>query len=57
MFNFNIFFSAILINQEMTDQGKIEAALAAVGYDTENLRAEDDVYEKLPECCQYKRAK
>jgi hypothetical protein len=31
--------------------------LASVGHDTEKFRAPDNVYEKLPGCCHYERAK
>jgi len=30
--------------------------LAGVGHDTENYRAEDKVYDALPDCCKYERA-
>jgi copper chaperone CopZ len=33
----------------------IEQAIAAVGHDTENIKASDDVYEELHECCKYER--
>jgi mercuric ion binding protein len=33
----------------------IEKAITAVGYDTEHMRAEDSVYEKLHSCCKYER--
>jgi mercuric ion binding protein len=34
---------------------KIQRRLAAAGHDTENFKAGDDVYSKLPECCHYQR--
>ena len=34
---------------------KIEKAIAAVGYDTENEKASDEAYDKLHECCKYER--
>jgi Cu(I)/Ag(I) efflux system membrane fusion protein len=33
----------------------VETAVAAVGHDTEHHRAPDEVYEKLPECCLYRK--
>lgn len=36
---------------------KIEEAVAAVGYDTENVKAKQEVYNKLPGCCKYERIK
>ena len=35
----------------------IHKAIAAVGYDTEKVRADDKAYKKLPGCCQYEREK
>ncbi|MCK5846167.1 MAG: copper chaperone [Bacteroidales bacterium] len=32
----------------------IEKAVAEVGHDTENFKAEDKVYNKLPKCCLYR---
>lgn len=34
---------------------KIHQAVAAVGHDTDKVRAEDKVYKKLHECCHYDR--
>lgn len=38
-----------------TDIDKIQKAIADVGYDTENYRADDDVYKNLHYCCKYER--
>lgn len=38
-----------------TNTQKIEAAIAAAGYDTPDVRATDDAYGKLDACCQYAR--
>ncbi len=34
---------------------KIQKAIAAAGYDTQDFTAPDDVYNKLHECCKYDR--
>jgi mercuric ion binding protein len=34
---------------------KIEQAIVSVGHDTENFKAQDNVYVSLPECCHYPR--
>jgi len=34
---------------------KIQALVAAVGHDTEKVRASDAVYNALPDCCHYSR--
>jgi len=38
-----------------TNLSKIEKAVAASGYDTQNLTAPEDAYNKLHSCCQYDR--
>lgn len=40
-----------------TDVHKVEMAIANAGHDTEMHKAKDEVYEKLPGCCQYDRVK
>jgi len=42
-------------NEALTSQQIIEEHIAAVGHDTENVRAEDHVYENLHGCCLYER--
>ena len=36
---------------------EIQKKIASVGHDTEAMKAEDSVYEKLPGCCLYERKK
>ena len=36
---------------------KIEKKVAAAGYDTQNVKANDGAYNNLAECCQYDRKK
>jgi hypothetical protein len=40
-----------------TDRDALSKKLASVGHDTEKYKAPDNVYEKLPACCHYTRAK
>ena len=40
-----------------TNQADILKRIALAGYDSDNFLAPDDVYAKLPECCQYERVK
>ena len=42
-------------NPEKVSVDDIEKAIAAVGHDTENHRAPDDIYDDLPGCCLYDR--
>jgi periplasmic mercuric ion binding protein len=38
-----------------TSQEKIEKAIAAAGYDANNIKRDEAAYAKLPACCQLKR--
>jgi len=40
-----------------TSRDKLSKKLASVGHDTEKYRAPDDVYDGLPACCHYERAR
>jgi len=42
-------------DSSITSLDAIKKAIAAVGYDTEEHRASDEVYKKLHGCCQYER--
>lgn len=41
---------------ENVDIQDIHKAIANVGYDTEEVIAKDEAYNKLHKCCQYERA-
>jgi mercuric ion binding protein len=41
-------------NPDMTSTDDIEKALAKVGHDTDNYKAEDAIYDALPGCCKYR---
>ena len=43
-------------DQSKTDIHKVHSAIAKAGHDTEMHRASDETYEKLHNCCKYKRA-
>jgi periplasmic mercuric ion binding protein len=47
----------VTFDSTKTDVHKIHMAIAKVGHDTEMHKAKKEVYEKLPECCKYERAK
>lgn len=34
---------------------EVQKNIAAIGYDTDDFRAEDEVYENLHHCCKYER--
>ncbi|OQX80149.1 MAG: hypothetical protein B6D64_03670 [Bacteroidetes bacterium 4484_276] len=38
-------------NPKKTDKEKIKKAITKIGYDADELLAEDKAYEKLPACC------
>jgi periplasmic mercuric ion binding protein len=40
-----------------TNKDALSKKLASVGHDTEKYKADDKVYEALPACCHYERAK
>ena len=42
-------------NSDKTSSLNIQKEIAAVGYDTQDVKADDAAYKKLPKCCQYKR--
>lgn len=46
---------AVSYNAKKTDVSKIQQAVAASGYDTQDFTAPTEVYNKLHGCCQYER--
>jgi Cu(I)/Ag(I) efflux system membrane fusion protein len=38
-----------------TNRNAIQKAIANAGHDTEKIKAEDKVYNTLPECCKYRK--
>lgn len=47
----------VTYNPEIITNDAIQKKIAAVGHDTEQYKADDKVYDKLPACCQYDRSK
>lgn len=47
--------ATITYNATKTNQDEILKRIALSGYDSDKFLAPDDVYAKLPECCQYER--
>jgi periplasmic mercuric ion binding protein len=47
----------VTFDPSKTNKDGLSKKLAAVGHDTENYKAPDDVYAKLPGCCHYDRNK
>jgi hypothetical protein len=45
----------VTYNEKKTASDKIQQAVAASGYDTQDVTAPTDVYNKLHSCCQYDR--
>ena len=54
--NENTKLASITYDSKQTNHQEILKRIALAGYDSEEFRAPDDVYAKLPECCQYERA-
>lgn len=46
---------SVAYSQKKTDASKIQQAVAASGYDTQDFTAPTEVYNKLHGCCQYER--
>jgi len=51
----NTEFLTVQYNDKIIHLDKIQALVAAVGHDTEKVRANDLVYNALPDCCHYPR--
>jgi hypothetical protein len=47
----------VTFDPSVTSKDVICKKIAAAGHDTEKFKAPDDVYNKLPGCCHYERAK
>jgi len=45
---------SLIYNEKKTDLKKVEASLAAAGHDTQNLKAADEVYNAIDDCCKYR---
>ena len=45
----------LILNEQKTTLLDVEKAIAKVGHDTKDVKAEDAVYEKLHSCCLYER--
>jgi mercuric ion binding protein len=45
----------VKFDSTLISENEIKRRIAGVGYDTEEERATEDVYNSLHECCQYKR--
>lgn len=44
----------VIFDERKTNLDAIESSVAAVGYDTKNLKAPDEVYNSLHACCFYR---
>lgn len=47
----------VTFDPSKTDKDALSKKLASVGHDTEKYKADDKVYNALPSCCHYTRAK
>lgn len=45
----------ITFNSSNISLDEIHQRIAAVGYDTDKIKANDEAYAKLDECCKYER--
>lgn len=44
----------LIYNEGKTDLGKIQQSIADSGHDTQNIKADDAVYESIDPCCKYR---
>jgi len=51
----NTGFLTVRYNDKLINLDKIQSLVAAVGHDTEKVKASDVVYNALPDCCHYPR--
>ena len=49
-------YQLVISYSDQTSALNIEKEIAAVGYDTQDVKATDKAYTSLPKCCQYKRS-
>jgi periplasmic mercuric ion binding protein len=47
----------VVFDPSKTSVDALSKKMSSIGHDTEKYKATADVYEKLPGCCQYERAK
>lgn len=45
----------VLYHKKKMDVDKIAALVAATGHDTEKIKANEEAYKALPDCCRYER--
>jgi mercuric ion binding protein len=46
---------SLIVNEQKTTVNQIEKAVAKVGHDTKNVKATDEDYSNLHDCCSYDR--
>ncbi|MBL7974300.1 MAG: heavy-metal-associated domain-containing protein [Candidatus Kapabacteria bacterium] len=44
----------VTYDKSVTTEKKIKEEIAKVGYDSEEVKATDEAYNKLPKCCRYR---
>lgn len=44
----------VIFREDKTTLPAIETAIAKAGYDTENVKADEEAYQGLPTCCHYR---
>ena len=46
---------SLIINEQKTTPLAVKKAIANIGHDTDEIKASNEVYENLHECCKYLR--
>ncbi len=57
LWNIETHTMTVLINEEKCELLEVKKAIAKVGHDTDQVKAEDAVYQSLHSCCLYERVK
>lgn len=47
----------LIYNEGKTDLTQIQQSIADTGHDTRDIKAKDEVYDKIDECCKYRDPK
>ena len=45
----------LILNEEKTTLPEVKKAIAKAGHDTDEVKADNEDFHKLPSCCQYER--
>ena len=47
----------VVYNPEKINESRIHTLISEAGYDTDKVKAKQEVYDDLPKCCKYRKTK